>query len=102
MALGRWVRGLLFAAAILTMFGLGIAMQGRLYDMSPEQPLHVFAFVADVGAGIPYMVAQRMGYGIGVLSNPSYDYGSSFLWVAGLLNYLVVLDAFDIARGRKP
>ena len=31
----------------------------------------------------------------------TYEYGNCFLIVAGLLNTLVVLDAFDIAVGRK-
>jgi hypothetical protein len=99
--LGRWGRGLIFAAAILTMFGLGLAMQGRLYDIPPEAPLHIFAFIANIGVGLPYAIARNMGLGIGVLSSPSYDYGSTYLWVAGLLNYLIVLDAFDVAQGRK-
>jgi hypothetical protein len=99
--LGRWGRGLMFAIAILTMFGLGLAMQGRLYDVALEQPLHVFAFIANAGAGLAYVVARWLGLGVGVLSSPNYDYGSTYLWVAGLLNYLVVLDAFDIAQGRK-
>ena len=100
--LGRWVRAAVFTISILTMFGLGLAMQGRLYDMRPEQPLHIFAFIANAGVGAPYILAERMGLGLGVLSNPSYDYGNTYLWVSGLLNYLIVLDAFDIARGRKP
>ena len=36
------------------------------------------------------------------MTSESYDYGTTFLWVAGLLNFLIVLDAFDIAKGRKP
>lgn len=100
--LGRWGRGLIFTASVLTMFVLGLVMQGRLYDPTPDQPLHVFAFIANAGIGLPYILAQRMGYGIGVLSNPNYDYGSTYLWVCGLLNYLIVLDAFDISQGRKP
>jgi hypothetical protein len=32
----------------------------------------------------------------------TYEYGNTFLIVAGLLNLLVVLDAFDRARGRRP
>ena len=31
----------------------------------------------------------------------TYEYGNSFLVVAGLLNVLVVIDAYDIALGRK-
>ncbi len=100
--LGRWGRAIAFTLSVLAMFALGLAMQGSLYDMAPEQPLHIFAFLANVGVGVPYIVAQRLGLGVGFLANPSYDYGSTYLWVAGLLNYLIVLDAFDIAQGRKP
>jgi hypothetical protein len=32
----------------------------------------------------------------------TYEYGNTFLLIAGLLNYLVMLDAFDISVGRKP
>jgi hypothetical protein len=31
----------------------------------------------------------------------TYEYGNAFLIVAGLLNMLVLLDAFDVAEGRK-
>lgn len=100
--LGRWGRGLIFTGSVIAMFVLGLAMQGRLYAVPPEQPLHLFAFFADIGVGLPYLVADQLGYGAGVLSSPNYDYGTTFLWVAGLLNYLIVLDAFDISQGRKP
>jgi hypothetical protein len=36
-----------------------------------------------------------------VSSAITYEYGNTFVIVAGLLNMLVVLDAFDIAKGRK-
>ncbi len=32
---------------------------------------------------------------------PAYEYGASFLLSAGLLNWLLVLDAWDRAWGRK-
>jgi hypothetical protein len=100
--LGRWVRGIIFTTCILVMFMMGLAMEGLLYGTVFEQPLHIFAFVANVGVGLPYFLAQRIGAGLGTMTSPTYDYGTTFLWVAGLLNYLVVLDAFDIAQGRKP
>ena len=42
-----------------------------------------------------------MGLGHGVVTAASYEYGNTFLIVAGLLNMLVVLDAYDVALGRK-
>ena len=100
--LGRWIRGLIFASCVLLMFGLGLAMQGKLYDLQFSEPLQFFAFLANIGSGIPYWIATRVGWGIGTMTWPSYDYGTTYLWVCGLLNFLVVLDAFDIAQGRKP
>jgi hypothetical protein len=100
--IGRWIRGLIFAACVLGMFALGLAMHGKLYDLQFDEPLHVFAFIANIGAGVPYWLAERLGMGAGTITWPSYDYGTTYLWVCGLLNYLIVLDAFDIAQRRKP
>ena len=84
------------------MFVMGLAMNGKLYGLEFEIPLQIFALIANLGAGLPYLIAKYMGLGIGVMTSESYDYGTTFLWVAGLLNFLIVLDAFDIAKGRKP
>jgi hypothetical protein len=99
--LQRWIRGLILAVCVLSMFSLGIGMHGRLYDLAVTEPLQIFAFIANAGVGIPYLVAEYFGLGIGMMTAPSYDYGTTYLWVAGLLNYLIMLDAFDIAQGRK-
>ena len=100
--LGRWIRGLIFAACVLAMFVLGLAMHGKLYGTEFEMPLQIFALVANIGAGLPYLLAKYVGLGIGTMAAQSYDYGTTFLWVAGLLNFLIILDAFDIAKGRRP
>jgi hypothetical protein len=100
--IGRWLRGLIFAVCVFLMFSLGLAMHGKLYDLEFDEPLHVFAFIANIGTGIPYWVAAHFDLGVGKADWPSYDYGTTYLWVCGLLNYLIVLDAFDIAQGRKP
>ncbi len=100
--LRRWIRGLIFAACAVLLFVTGIATGGKLYDLQFEQPLHLFAFIANAGAGILYIGAEHFQLGIGSMTAPSYDYGTTFLWVCGLLNYLIVLDAFDVAQARKP
>src|SRR5918912_342165 len=79
--IGRWVRGLIFAACVSLMFVLGLAMHGKLYDLEFDEPLHVFAFIANIGTGIPYWIASRLGFGIGTMTWPSYDYGTTYLWV---------------------
>ena len=42
-----------------------------------------------------------MDAGAGTVTAASYEYGNTFLMTAGLLNFLVILDAFDIARGTE-
>jgi hypothetical protein len=102
MLLGKWIRGLIFAASVILMFVLGLGMHGKLFNLVFEEPLQIFAFIANVGVGAPYLLAERMNLGVGTMTATTYDYGTTYLWVAGLLNYLIILDAFDIAQGRKP
>jgi hypothetical protein len=59
------------------------------------------AAVADLGIGLVYFLAAPLGYGAGKVVAVTYEYGNAFLIVAGLLNALVALDAYDIAAGRK-
>ena len=35
------------------------------------------------------------------MTAPTHEYGNTFTEVGGLLNILVILDAYDIAVGRK-
>ena len=83
------------------MFAIGIALEGRLFPFEPSQPLVALAAIADVGIGLPYFIARSLGLGAGRVVAVTYEYGNAFLIVAGLMNLLVVIDAFDIASGRK-
>lgn len=83
------------------MFATGLALEGRLFPFEISQPLVALAAAANVGIGIPYFVARSMGYGAGRVVAVTYEYGNAFLIVGGLLNLLVVIDAFDTAVGRK-
>jgi hypothetical protein len=94
-------KGLVFLAALPVMFCLGLWLDGRLFPFDLSQPLVALAAAADLGAGLPYVIARMLGYGDGNVVAVTYEYGNSFLIVAGLLNALVVLDAYDIALGRK-
>jgi hypothetical protein len=99
--LGKWIRGLLFAIAILVLFVLGLVLEGKLYYLDPAEPIMNLPFLASASAGLPYILARSWGYGSGNLQNQSFDYGTTYVVVAGLLNWLVTLNAYDIAVGRK-
>ena len=99
--LGRSSKGIVFLAALPLMFAIGLGLDGELFAIDPAQPLVALAGLADLGIGAPYLLARALGAGGGEVSAGTYEYGNTFLVVSGLLNVLVVLDAFDIAQGRK-
>ena len=99
--LARRQKGVVFLVALTLMFGFGLWLEGRLFPFEPSQPLVALAAIADLGVGLPYFVAQAFGAGRGNVIAISYEYGNTFIIAAGLLNMLVVLDVFDIAKGRK-
>jgi hypothetical protein len=94
-------KGLLFLVVLPAMFALGLFLEGRIFPVEFSQPLVALAALANMGIGLPYIVARIMGYGTGNVIAVTYEYGNTFLIVAGLLNALVVIDAFDISMGRK-
>ena len=98
----RWIRGLLLFVSIVTMFLLGLAMQGRIYKPNGGDILDILGFVGDVGAGALYFLARIMNWGDLMAANAAADYGKTFLIVAGLLNFIAAADAHHIALGKKP
>jgi hypothetical protein len=98
---GRRQKGLAFLIAIPLMFAVGIWLQGRLFPLEMSDPLVFLGAIANRGIGAPYFFARFMDMGAGTVTAASYEYGNTFLMTAGLLNFLVILDAFDIAMGRK-
>jgi hypothetical protein len=99
--LGRRNKGLVFLIALPLMFALGLALRGRLFPFDLSDPLVCLAAVADLGIGLTYFIASGLGFGAGDVRAVTYEYGNAFLIVAGLLNLLVVIDAYDVALGRK-
>lgn len=99
--LGKRQKAYVFAVVLPVMFALGLALQGRLFPFVPGDPLVALASLANVMAGVPYLLARLFGAGGGVATAITYEYGNTFMIAAGLLNTLVMLDAFDVAKGRK-
>lgn len=99
--LGRRAKGLIFLVALPLMFTVGLVLRGRLFPFDLSEPLVGLAALADLGVGLTYFVANTLGYGAGDVRAVTYEYGNAFLIVAGLLNLLVVLDAYDVALRRK-
>jgi hypothetical protein len=99
--LGRRAKGLVFLIVLPLMFVLGLAMRGRLFPFDFSEPLVGLEALANLAVGLVYIAASALGYGAGDVRAVTYEYGNAFLIVAGLLNLLVILDAWDIGLGRK-
>ena len=99
--LGRRAKGLILLVALPLMFAIGLALHGRIFPFDTRDPLVALAALADLGIGIPYFIAGTLGYGTGEVTAVTYEYGNTYLVVAGLLNLLVVVDVWDVALGRK-
>lgn len=98
---GRRQKGVIFLAALTSMFAIGLALDGRLAAFDFSDPLVGLAAVANLGMGIPYFIARGLALGQGVVTAASYEYANAFLIVSGLLNMLVTIDAYDVRLGRK-
>src|SRR5450631_880919 len=98
----RWIRGALLMASVVTMFVLGLLMEGRVYRPNSGDVLDILGFVGDIGAGGLYIVTRAMDWGQGAISHATADYGTKYIIVAGLLNLISVADAYHIAIGKKP
>src|SRR3954468_2067471 len=97
----RWIRGLLLFLSIVTLFLLGLAMQGRIYKANGGDILDILGVIGDVGAGGLYILTLANDWGLGAIAYATADYGTKFMIVAGLLNFIAIADAYHIAIGKK-
>jgi hypothetical protein len=98
---GRWGRGAILLGAVGLMFVAGLLMGGRFFRFEPGNFVETLGFLGDLCSGLLFIAAHLAGHQGAVASSPIADYGTKFLLVAGLLNVLCVLDAYDIAVGNK-
>lgn len=98
----RWGRGLLLMGSVVIMFVLGLLMQGRVYKPNGGDILDILGFVGDIGAGGLYIVVRSLEMGHMIVAHATADYGTKFIIVSGLLNFISVADAYHIAIGKKP
>jgi hypothetical protein len=98
-------RGALILASVTLMFVFGLFMRGMMF--TPEKGdilttlINYGGFVSDLASGALYFAASMFGYAQGDLPGAVHDYGTKFLVTAGLLNILAIVDAYEIAAGRK-
>jgi hypothetical protein len=98
---GRKWRGAILFAAIIGMFVFGLLMQGEFFSLQSPSLLRRLGFLGEWSVGVAMPTAFFFGYSGGDPYFVTSDYGTAFLVAAGMLNILTILDAYDIAMGRK-
>ncbi|MFN0084756.1 MAG: DUF6677 family protein [Blastocatellia bacterium] len=103
--LGKTIRGAILGGVVVLLFVLGFAMEGHLYKPQAGEWLTWFFSLLDAGLGLPYLVCLLGDIGVLVTNEQAakvtFEYGNNFLCVAGALNMLAAMDAYDIGIGRK-
>ena len=98
--LRKWGRGTLLAASVLGMFVTGLAMHGEI-GSEVHSILDILGLAGGLGSGLLYMVARAAGWGAAQAQVTTADWGTRFIWVAGLLNVIAAVDAHNLRTGRK-
>ena len=103
--LKKTYRGAILCGCTVIMFLLGLTMRGYMFEPTTGDLLttiiYVGGFIADMSTGALYIIARMFGYSQPDVAGHTVDYGTKFLVAAGLFNILAVVDAFEIATGRK-
>jgi hypothetical protein len=97
----HWVRAALLFVSIMCMFALGLGMEAKLYAPNTGDMLDMLGFVGDLGSGVLYLGGSLLGLGHSTVQTATGDYGTKFVVVAGLLNFIAAVDAHNLRIGRK-
>jgi len=97
----KYGRGAVFFVCIMAMTALGLIMGGKIYPFQTENPLTILAFFADIGNGVVYLLSRFLPLGLGEMKRVTFEFGTAYIAGAGLLNFLIALDALDVSLGKK-
>ena len=103
---GRWKRGIIIGAVIWILFIIALLSGGAYYpgfEFKDGALLYLLNIFARLGNGIGSVISFWLlpAAPRNVAAWATFEYGGRFLEIAGLLNYLAVLDAVDIQQERK-
>ena len=99
--LRRPVKALVYFLAVGALAVAGLLMRGNIFRSNGADAFEVLGFLADLGSGVFYFLAQRIDVAGPDVSHAAGDYGTRLIASAGVLNLLCVLEAFEIGLRRR-
>lgn len=100
--LRRWSKAAIYFLCVGSLALAGLAMRGGVFGASADDLFDRLGFFADLGGGIFYFLAHQLQAAGPDIAHATGDYGTRLFAAAGMLNFLTVLEAYDIGRGREP
>ena len=99
--LRRWGQALTFFISVGGLAVTGYALRGNVFPMRSNDPFGALGFLADAGSGIFYFLSRFFEVAGADVSRAAGDNGTRFIAAAGIVNFLAVIDASEIARRRR-
>jgi hypothetical protein len=99
--LGRWGRALLFFFAVAGLVLTGYWLRGNVFPPHSSDVFGTLGFLSDASTGVLYYFSRFFEAAGPDVSRAAGDYGTRFIAAAGVVNLLAVLDAVEIAIGRR-
>jgi len=99
--LRKWGRAAVYCLAVGALAITGLVLRGNIFSPHGSDAFDLLGFLADLGTGVFYFVSRMIEKSGPDVSHAAGDYGTRLFATAGVLNLLFVLDAHEIARGRK-
>ena len=94
--LRRWGKALVYFFAVGALMLAGVLMRGNIFHSGGADAFETLGYVADVGSGLFYFLAPKIGTAGSDVAHAAGDYGTRMIAAAGVLNMLCVLEAFEI------
>jgi hypothetical protein len=96
--LRRWGRAAAIFVAVGGMAIAGYKLQGQVFSLRTSDVYSILGHWAEIGAGVFYFLWRFLEPAGANLARATGDIGTRLLAIAGLLNFLCMADAFEIAR----
>ena len=99
--LRRWGKAAAYFLCVGGLAYVGLAMRGAVFTSGEADMFDRLGFFADIGTGIFYFLAHTIQTAGSDVAHATGDYGTRMFATAGILNFLTMLEAYEIGRGRR-
>jgi TM2 domain-containing membrane protein YozV len=99
--LGRTGRAILFFIAVGGLAMTGFQMRGNVFSSHYSDLFGMVGYLTDMASGVFYLLARLVERAGPDVSCAAGDYGTRFIATAGVVNLVAVIDAYEIAAGRR-